>query len=78
MFVHARFYSHKETHSPVVLRLGAQQLMSDEGSYLHKGNLLCLWNAKTKETVHEGQKPKLIESWEDMLHSILKSSIAYV
>ena len=34
---------------------GAQQLTGDEGFYLPNGKLLCLGNAQTIETVHEGQ-----------------------
>ena len=33
---------------------GVWQLMEDEGSYLTKGNMLCLWNYKRIETVHVG------------------------
>ena len=32
-----------------------QQLTGDEGFYLPNGKLLCLGNAQTIETVHEGQ-----------------------
>ena len=31
--------------------LGAQMLTGDEGFYLPNGKLVCLWNAKTIETV---------------------------
>ena len=37
-----------------LLDQGVQQLIGDEGLYLPNGKLLCLWNAKTIETVHEG------------------------
>ena len=32
-----------------------RQLKGDEGSYLPKGKLLCLWNYKTIEKMHEEQ-----------------------
>ena len=54
---------------------GARQLMGDEGTYLPNGRLVCLWNAKTIETVHEGQKPNLFDNWADTnLHLLLVKS----
>ena len=42
--------------------LRAWQLMGNEGSNLSNGKLLCLWIAKTIETVHEGQQPNLFDN----------------
>ena len=41
---------------------GVRLLMGDEGSFLPNGNLLCLLNAKTIETVHKGQKQNLFDN----------------
>ena len=47
----------------------------DEGSYMHKGELLGLWNFKTLEAVNEGQKPNMIDNWADTsLHLLLLKS----
>ena len=54
------------------LTRGVQQLMGYEGSCLPDVKLMCFWNAKSIETVHEGQKPNMFDNWADMsLHLLL-------
>ena len=46
-------------------------------SYQPSDELLCLWNVKIIETVHEGQYPNLHDNWTDIYHRLvlLKSSM---
>ena len=55
--IHVQCYSHNLAliTNLQIYKFTNQQLTGDEGFYLPNGKLLCLGNAQTIETVHEGQ-----------------------